>query len=108
MEMKHFIAIHTCFSEEARRAFIDNTKDLTHRQMIEGSSFEDARLMSQWMGKDEFFYCHWVARDEDAIYGALDKIGINDIVTTLAHEMSRFVNADNVSDEKVGDPDDDS
>jgi hypothetical protein len=55
--MKHFIATHTCFSEEARRAFIENTKALTHKEKIEGTTSETAKLYTQWMGKDEFFIC---------------------------------------------------
>jgi len=54
--MKHFIATHTCFSEEARRAFIENTKALTHKEMIDGTKSEKAKLLAHWMGKDEFFF----------------------------------------------------
>ena len=54
-----FIATHTCFSEEARRAFIENTKSLTHKEMIDGTKSEKAKLLAHWMGKDEFLFCHW-------------------------------------------------
>ena len=54
--MKHFIATHTCFSEEARRAFIENTKALTHKEMIDGTKSEKAKLLAHCMGKDEFFF----------------------------------------------------
>ena len=105
MTKKHFIAIHTCFSEETRTAFIEHSKNLTHRQIIQGSKFEDAEMVSQWMGKEEFFYCHWLAEDEDAILSALEKIGINDIVVTVAYQMTRFIDVANQSDNPVGDPD---
>ena len=71
--MKHFIATHTCFSEEARRAFIENTKALTHKEMIEGTQTEKAKMVAHWMGKDEFFFCHWLADSEEAIHEALVK-----------------------------------
>ena len=49
--MKHFIATHTCFSEEARRAFIENTKALTHKEMIEGTKSEVAKLLTPMINK---------------------------------------------------------
>ena len=70
--MKHFIATHTCFSEEARRAFIENTKALTHKEMIDGTKSEKAKLLAHWMGKDEFFFCHWLAVSEEAIHEVIE------------------------------------
>ena len=104
--MKHFIATHTCFSEEARRAFIENTKALTHKEMIEGTKSETAKLLAHWMGKDEFFFCHWLAVSEDAIHEVIEDQGLADIIVTNANEMVRFVSASDLKDEPVGDPDD--
>ena len=104
--MKHFIATHTCFSEEARRAFIENTKDLTHKEMIEGTRTEKAKMVAHWMGKDEFFFCHWLADSEEAIHEALEAQGLTDIIVTNANEMVRFVSASDLKDDPVGDPDD--
>ena len=42
--MKHFIATHTCFSEDARRAFIENTKSLTHKEMIDGTKIGKSQV----------------------------------------------------------------
>ena len=55
MEKKHFIATHTCFTEEARRMYIDLTKGLTHAEMLEFCKKEKAEMLSQWMGADDFF-----------------------------------------------------
>ena len=104
--MKHFIATHTCFSEEARRAFIENTKALTHKEMIEGTKSETAKLLAHWMGKDEFFFCHCLAVNEEAIHEVLEEQGLADIIVTNANEMERFVSASDLKDEPVGDPDD--
>ena len=104
--MKHFIATHTCFSEEARRAFIENTKALTHKEMIEGTQTEKAKLVAHWMGKDEFFFCHWLA-DKSLIKDYYHSHqGLADIIVTNANEMVRFVSASDLKDDPVGDPDD--
>ena len=68
---KYFIKVHTCFTNEARRNFIDLSKGLTHAQMIEACKNEKAEMLAQWMGKDGFFYCHWFAENEEAIHGLL-------------------------------------
>ena len=102
--MKHFIATHTCFSEEARRAFIENTKALTHKEMIEGTKSEKAKLLAHWMGKDDFFFCHWLADSEEAIHDVLEVQGIAAIIVTNANEMVRFVSSSDLKDEPGGDP----
>ena len=104
--MKHINATHTCFSEEARRAFIENTKSLTHKEMIDGTKSEKAKLLAHWMGKDEFFLCHCLAVSEYAIHEVIEDQGLADIIVTNANEMIRFVSASDLKDEPVGDPDD--
>ena len=49
--MKYFIATHTCFSEETRRPFIENTKALTHKETIEGTKSEVAKLLTSMNNK---------------------------------------------------------
>ena len=66
--MKYFLATHTCFSHETRRGFIEHSKTLTDRQMLEGVRTEKAQMLAHWMGKDEFFFCHWLAESEEAIH----------------------------------------
>ena len=31
----------------------------------------------------EDFYCHWYAEDEDAVFSALEQMGMNDVMVTL-------------------------
>ena len=49
--MKHFIATHTCFSEETRRQLIENTKALTHKEMIEGTKSDVTKLLTPMINK---------------------------------------------------------
>ena len=82
--MKHFLATHTCFSHETRRGFIEHSKSLTDRQMLEGVRTEKAQMLAHWMGKDEFFFCHWLAESEEAIHEALDLQGLNEIIAIIS------------------------
>ena len=105
MEKKHFIATHTCFTEEARRMYIDLTKGLTHAEMLEFCKKEKAEMLSQWMGADDFFYCHWYAESEDAIHAVLEELEVDKMCATSVNEMSRFVTAQDKNSKLVGDPD---
>ena len=103
--MKHFLATHTCFSHETRRGFIEHSKSLTDRQMLEGVRTEKAKMLAHWVGKDEFFFCHWLAESEEAIHEALDLQGLNEIIVTSANEMTRYISVLDIKDQAVGDPD---
>ena len=103
--MKHYLATHTCFTEESRRGFIEHSKDLTDRQMFEGIKTDKAQMLAHWMGKEEFFFFHWYAESEEAILEALAKIGLDEIVVTAANEMTRYISVDDMKDQPVGDPD---
>ena len=105
VDKKHFIAVHTCFTDEARRNFIDLSKGLTHAQMIEACKDEKAEMLAQWMGKDDFFYCHWFAESEEAIHGLLEELGVDQMCATSVNEMSRYVDANDRNSKLVGDPD---
>ena len=103
--MEHYLATHTCFTEESRRGFIEHSKVLTDRQMFEGVKTDKAQMLAHWMGKEEFFFCHWYAESEEAILEALAKIGLDEIVVTAANEMTRYISVDDMKDQPVGDPD---
>ena len=103
--MKHYLATHTCFTEESRRGFIEHSKVLTDRQMFEGIKTDKAQMLAHWMGKEEFFFCHWYAESEDAIFENLEKAGFNSLMMTLPNEMPRFVSIYNITNEEMQDPD---
>ena len=63
-----------------------------------------AELLANWMGKEDFFYCHWFAESDDAIFEALDQLGLNEIMVSMPNEMQRYVRHDNIKDEVLGNP----
>ena len=73
--------------------------------MFEGAKTDKAQMLAHWMGKEEFFFCHWYAESEEAILEALAKIGLDEIVVTAANEMTRYISVDDMKDQPVGDPD---
>ncbi len=55
---RHLMCSHPPQSVEAKEQFLETTKDMTDRQLIEGFKTDKAELLQNWMGKDDFFYCH--------------------------------------------------
>ncbi len=52
-----------------------------------------------------FFFCHWYAESEEAIFENLEKAGFNSLMMTLPNEMPRFVSIYNITNEEMKDPD---
>ena len=101
---KHFLCTHTWASEEAKEQFFFSTKDMTDRQMLEGFKTEKAELLQNWMGKEDFFYCHWYAEDEDAIFSALDLMDANSFMVSMPSEMQRYVSHEHLTDKPMVNP----
>ena len=107
MAKKHFICTHTWVSPEARVEFLKMTSDITDREFFESVKTERAETLRHWMGKEDFFYCHWFAEDEDAIFDALEGIGGNDFMATLPIETERYVDSSDIKDQMLVNPYDD-
>ncbi len=102
---KHFICTHTWNNPESRKTVIENTKGMTDRMFFEVLKSEKAETLQHWMGKDDFFFCHWYAESEEAIFENLEKAGFNSLMMTLPNEMPRFVSIYDITNEEMQDPD---
>jgi len=103
MSKKHFICTHTCHSAESRKTLLDSTLNLTDREFFSGIGTEKAELLQHWMGKEDFFFCHWYAESEEAILEALGDF--NDLIVTLPHEMPRYVSVEKITGDILVNPD---
>ena len=74
---------------------IDSTLNMTDREFFSGIGTEKAELLQHWMGKEDFFFCHWYAESEEAILEALGDF--NDLIVTLPHEMPRYVSVEKIT-----------
>ena len=82
---KHFMATHTWTSNEARDKVIEMNSGMTEEEFFSGLKTEKAETLQHWMGKDDFFFCHWYAESEDAIIEALEKVGFNDLIGIMIY-----------------------
>ena len=49
---------------------------------------DDAKLYQLFIGKADFFFCHWFAESENAIIETLSQAGADDFMITMAIEIS--------------------
>ena len=104
-EKKHFICTHTWSSTEAREEALKSMEKMTDREFFNSLRTDKAETLQHWMGSDDFFFCHWYAESEDAIYESLDKSGFSSLMITLPSEMPRFVTQYDIKDSIMNSPD---
>ena len=91
-------------SDDIKDKFLEDTKDLTDKELFDGLKTEKAELLQHWMGTEDFFYCHWYAEDEDAIFAVLENMGMNDVIVTLPIETQRYISSDRLTGERMLNP----
>ncbi len=91
-------------SDDIKDKFLEDTKNLTDKELFDGMKTEKAELLQHWMGTEDFFYCHWYAEDEDAIFAALENMGMNDVMVTLPIETQRYISSDRLTGERMLNP----
>ena len=106
MTQKHFICTHTFTSDQSRQLFLTPPENrnppinrLNEKEWAKASKGDHATCLQTWVGNDDFFFCHWIAENEDQIYNQLAAWDLNNIVNTLIHPMHRFMSAYRNSDE---------
>ena len=104
IKKKHSMCTHTWASPEARETLMENTKNMTDRQFFESLKTDKAETLQHWMGTEDFFYCHWYAESEEAIFDLLDAAGFNDLMVSMPNEMQRYVSTAQIKDEILVNP----
>ena len=106
MSKKHFICTHTWLNEDAKKAGTEATSNMTEKEFFDSVKTDKAETLAHWMGKEDFFFCHWYADSADDIMDALDKGGYHKLMITMPSKMQRFVSVDNMKDQKLINPED--
>ena len=104
MKKKHYICTHTWSNPETIQDIIKQQGELTDKEFFAAIKTEKAETLQHWMGKDDFFFCHWLAEDEQSIIDALDQVGFNDIIVTMPSEMQRYISSEKITNQKLVNP----
>ena len=97
------MAVHTFVSEEIRDQTA-NAPTRTDKEFFEAYHTDKTECIQHWGGNTGFFYCHWIAETEEDIHSALAAQGMDKLIVTLAHEMTRYVSKDNITGEPMVNP----
>jgi len=104
---KHFLVVHTFVSDEARREVLTPPEKRnpprqrdTERDWVEwAASGKHAKVVQHWITNEEFFYCHWVARNESDIYKQLEENNLEGkLISSMVQEAHQYVTAFRNSD----------
>ena len=90
--MKKYIAIHTYHDSDAKKRFWMGTKhnQTTDIEWAKKWNYKKARCTATWVGSDDFFFCHWIAENEQDIHDSLEKVGAAQYLHTVCYEAIRF------------------
>ena len=91
MNKKHYLCTHTWIGEKEKLESLAASEGMTDIEFFDSLSSDKAECIQHWMGQDDFFFCHWFAESEEAIFEALNQTGSNDRIVTAAYETPRFV-----------------
>ncbi len=101
----HYLCTHTWNNDEARQEALNFMGEMTDYEFLKLLRNEKAETLQHWMGQDDFFFCHWYAESEDAIYETLEKTGFASFMITLPCKMPRFVTKYDVKNSPMDNPD---
>ncbi|MAV87094.1 MAG: hypothetical protein CMM67_02490 [Rhodospirillaceae bacterium] len=104
MQKKHFMCTHTWGSDASRDQVIEQTKQMTDSDFFTLFKTDKAEVLQHWMGKDDFFFCHWYADSEDSIYESLELAQLDHLVVTMPSEMPRYLSSERIKGELMADP----
>ena len=92
--MKHFICTRTFHSEETKKTYFEDNKDITSREWFTSVEGEKVKCIQHWLGDQDFWLCHWIAESEKQIHEKLETIGADKLFLTLAQEMKIYADAE--------------
>ena len=92
--MKHFICTHTFHTEETKKAYFEDNKNITSKEWFASVEGEKVKCIQHWLGDQDFWFCHWIAESENQIHEKLEAIGADKLFLTMAQEMSVYATSD--------------
>ncbi len=88
--MKHFICTHTFHSNETKKAYFENNKDITSREWFASVEGYKVKCIQHWLGDQYFWFCHWIAESENQIHEKLEARGADKLFLTMPQEMKVY------------------
>ena len=95
MGKKHYMCTHTWSNPDTVKDIIKQQGEMTDKEFFAGLKSEKAETLQHWMGKDDFFFCHWYAEDEHSCVNCSDctwKLCKNGVSSSIEYTAFLFFN----------------
>ena len=101
-KFKHFLVVHNWISDEDRKKILippekrnpPQRRKSEREWAQENENRGDAFIVQHWITTEDFFYCHWLAKNERDIYKALEERGLEGVLfNSMASEAYEYVTA---------------
>ena len=95
---KHFMCTHTFHDGDAKEKYLAMCKGISSTDWFASGEGEKAECIQNWLGEEDFWFCHWVAESDDDILELLEKNGAGQFFNTLPVEMQYYISKEKPTD----------
>ena len=91
--MNHYLATHTFHSDKIKKEYYRSIKSRKNNDWFAEINNPDhplhdkAKVFQVFIGREEFFFCHWYAESEQVILEKLTSLGADEVIITMASKI---------------------
>ena len=89
---------HTFHDGDAKEKYLEMCKGISSTDWFASGEGEKAECIQNWLGEEDFWFCHWVAESDDDILELLEKNGAGQFFNTLPVEMRYYISQEKPTD----------
>ena len=91
--LNHYLATHTFHSDKIKKEYYRSIKSRKNNDWFaeinnpDHPLHEKAKVVQVFIGREDFFFCHWYAESEQVILEKLTSLGADEVIVTMASKI---------------------
>mgnify|MGYP001329250922 CR=1 FL=1 len=91
--LNHYLATHTFHSDKIKKEYYRTIKSRKNDDWFAEINNPDhplhdkAKVIQVFIGREDFFFCHWYAESEQVILEKLTSLGADEVIITMASKI---------------------
>ena len=91
--LNHYLATHTFHSDKIKKEYYRSIKSRKNNDWFaeinnpDHPLHERAKVVQVFIGREDFFFCHWYAESEQVILEKLTSLGADEVIVTMASKI---------------------
>ena len=91
--LNHYLATHTFHSDKIKKEYYRSIKSRKNNDWFaeinnpDHPLHEKAKVVQVFIGREDFFFCHWYAESEQVILEKLTSLGADEVIITMANKI---------------------